>query len=186
METARIEPAGKGTLRTKPREDAASEEVLILLRRLIRAVDLHSKKLVRETGLTTPQVVVLQAIRDSGEVTTGRISSAVSLSQATVTTIVDRLEDRGLIERYRSTIDRRVVHLRLTAAGRSALRKAPPLLHERFRRSYASLNPARQRAILNALRDVAEMMGANSLDAAPLLHVSAPASAGPRRRKNAG
>lgn len=152
----------------------AGEDVLILLRRIVRAIDLHSKKLSREVGLTTPQLVVLQAIRDSGEVTTGRISEAVSLSQATVTTILDRLEDRGFVERYRSRIDRRVVHLRLTPAGRAALRRAPPLLHVEFRRNFAALSAGKQATILGALRDVAEMMGADTLDAAPLLDVGAP------------
>ncbi len=140
---------------------------------------MHSKKLARDTGLTTPQVMVLKAIRDSGEVTTGRISSAVSLSQATVTTILDRLEDRGLIERYRSDLDRRVVHSRLTSAGRTALRTMPPLLHERFRRSFASLSRTKQQSILSALHDVAEMMGAETLDAAPLLDVAPPGAPRP-------
>lgn len=159
----------------------ASEEVLVLLRRIIRAVDLQSKRLSREVGLTTPQVVVLQAIRDLGEVTTGQLSEAVSLSQATVTTILDRLEDRALIERYRSRIDRRVVHSRLTEAGRDILHEAPPPLHLRFQKHFAGLSRHKQREILDALESVAEMMGAGDLDAAPLLDVAA-ADAIARRR----
>src|SRR3546814_10499311 len=104
------------------------DRLLGSVRRIIRAVDLHSKRLERETGLTTPQVLVLRAIRDLGEVTTARIAGQVNLSQATVTTIVDRLVSRGLIERYRNVTDRRVVHSRLTATGDAALAKAPPLL----------------------------------------------------------
>jgi len=161
----------------------AGEDVLVLLRRIIRAIDLHSKKLSREVGLTTPQIVILQAIRDSGEVTTGRISAAVSLSQATVTTILDRLEERGLVERYRSEVDRRIVHLRLTPAGRSVLRRAPPLLHTEFRKNFAALSGRKQATILGALRDVAEMMGAESLDAAPLLDVASPTASGQPDRK---
>src|SRR3546814_2119677 len=94
--------------------------------------DLHSKQLAREVGLTTPQVVLLQAVRDLGEVTTGQLSRRVSLSQGTVTTILDRLESRGLVERYRSASDRRVVHSRLTRRGRAVLPRAPPLLPERY------------------------------------------------------
>jgi DNA-binding MarR family transcriptional regulator len=149
-----------------------SDTVLSLLRRIIRAVDLQSRRLSREFGLTTPQMVVLQAIRDLGEVTTGRVSTAVSLSQATVTTILDRLEDRGLIERYRSRVDRRVVHSQLTAAGRAILRQAPPLLHVRFQERFAGLSRRKQREIIGALDEVAEMMGASDIDAAPLLDVA--------------
>jgi DNA-binding MarR family transcriptional regulator len=110
-------------------DDAAAQSVQVLtaLRRIMRATDLHSKRLTKHAGLTIPQVVVLQAIRDLGEVTTGMLSVRVSLSQATVTSILDRLEERGLVERYRSTSDRRVVHARLTGQGRSVLRRAPSI-----------------------------------------------------------
>ncbi|MEO3429189.1 MarR family transcriptional regulator [Pelagibius sp. CAU 1746] len=145
------------------------------LRRIIRATDLHSKRLTREVGLTTPQVVVLQAVRDLGEVTSGELSRHVSLSQGTVTTILDRLENRGLIERYRSASDRRVVHSRLTRQGSDLLRQAPPLLHERFIEAFGDLPAARQRGIIETLDEVAAMMGASGLDAAPLLDSGASA-----------
>lgn len=147
-----------------------------MLRRIIRATDLHSKHLSKKFGLTTPQVLVLQSIRDLGEVTTGHLSGRVNLSQGTVTTILDRLEGRGLIERYRSRTDRRVVHARLTKRGRSVLRRAPPLLHQRFIEAFSSLDPADQARIITTLEQVARMMGAGHLDAAPLLDVGAPAA----------
>lgn len=171
-----------------PAVQAAGHDVLVALRRIIRATDLHSKRLLKISGLTTPQVIVLQSIRDLGEVTTGQISAEVSLSQGTVTSILDRLEKHGLIERYRSLSDRRVVHARLTASGEAVLRKAPPLLHERFMDCFAELSPARQHQIIATLNEVAEMMGAGDLDAAPLLDIGvAPAqgasgTAPPRRR----
>jgi DNA-binding MarR family transcriptional regulator len=151
-----------------------TRDVLSALRRIIRATDLHSKQLTREVGLTTPQVVVLQAIRDLGEVTSGLLSRRVSLSQGTVTTILDRLEAGGLVERYRSTADRRVVHSRLTRRGRAVLRRAPPLLHERFTAAFERLSPVRQARILATLDEVAAMMGAADLDAAPLLVTKSP------------
>jgi DNA-binding MarR family transcriptional regulator len=163
------------TQRSRSRGDCDSAQaVLSALRRIIRATDLHSKQLARDTGLTTPQVVVLQAVRDLGEVTTGQLSRRVSLSQATVTTILDRLESRGLVERYRSNADRRIVHGRLTRQGRAILRKAPPLLHERFTEAFQQLSTARQSRILTTLDEVAVMMGAAELDAAPLLDSGSP------------
>lgn len=152
-----------------------SFEVLTALRRIIRATDLHSKRLARDVGLTTPQTVVLRAVSDLGEVTSGALSRHVSLSQGTVTTILDRLESRGLIERYRSASDRRVVHSRLTRRGRALLRKAPHLLHERFIDAFAKLPRTRQRRIIETLDEVAAMMGAAKLDAAPLLDSGAAA-----------
>ncbi len=166
--------SGKGARRrlARAQEDTgedSSQAVLTALRRIIRATDLHSKRLARDVGLTTPQIVVLRAVRDLGEVTTGKLSRHVSLSQGTVTTILDRLENRGLVERYRSASDRRVVHSRLTRQGRTLLRKTPPLLHEKFIEVFGGLSAARQQRIVKTLDEVAAMMGAADLDAAPLL-----------------
>lgn len=152
-------------------EEDIHEDVLIALRRIIHATDLHSKRVSRESGLTVPQIVVLKSVRDLGEVTTSEISRQVSLSQATVTLILDRLEQRALVERYRSKRDRRIVHSRLTRPGRAALQKAPGLLHERFLRNFSELSDRRQKEIVKALQKVADMMGASDLDAAPLLEV---------------
>lgn len=145
--------------------------VLALLRRIIHASDLHSRRLVKSTGLTVPQLVVLRAIQDLGQVTAGRVSAQVSLSQATVSTILDRLEGRGLVERYRSAVDRRVVHARLTAAGEYALAKAPPL-QERFSHWFETLPAQEQDAIIAALRSVAHTMEAESATAALALRAA--------------
>lgn len=149
-------------------------EVLVTLRRIIRATDLQSKRMVKASGLTIPQVMVLRAIADLGDVTVRRVSDEVSLSQATVTTILNRLEARGLVTRVRSETDKRVVNARLTPDGRSVLESAPTLLHEKFIARFEGLNSREQREILVALQRVAEMMDAEELDAAPLLDVNRP------------
>ena len=149
-------------------------DVLVALRRIIRAVDLQSKRVSKESGLTPPQVLILQSIQGLGEVTSGRISREVNLSQATVTTILDRLEQRQLIERYRSTKDRRIVHARLTQGGKQALKKAPTLLHEQFIEAFLSNDDKNQKRILDSLKEVAKMLGGEELDASPILDVRPP------------
>ncbi len=151
------------------------QDVLISLRRIIRATDLQSKRIVKACGLTIPQVMVLRAIESLGDVTVRRISDDVSLSQATVTTILNRLEDRQLIERIRSASDRRVVNARLTVDGRDVLTRVPPLLHEEFITQFENLNDWEKTQILSSLQRVATMMDAESLDAAPILDIAAPA-----------
>lgn len=154
--------------------DDPAYEVLVALRRIIRAIDIQSKRMSKICGLTTPQVVIMQAIRDLGEVTTKQISDHVTLSQATVTTIMDRLEQHDLVERYRSVKDRRVVHTRLTMTGRQVLKKTPPLLHESFIDSFSCMGVSDQEKIVETLRQVAEMLGGGNLDAAPILDIQPP------------
>lgn len=150
------------------------QEVLISLRRIIRATDLQSKRIEKNCGLTTPQLMVLRSIEALGDVTLKRISDQISLSQATVTTILNRLEERALITRVRGDRDRRVVYARLTEQGKQTLQTAPALLHEKFIERFGNLDCEAQVRILSALEEVACMMDANTLEASPLLDIGAP------------
>ncbi|MCP5187545.1 MAG: MarR family transcriptional regulator [Pseudomonadales bacterium] len=145
------------------------KEVLVALRRVIRATDLHSRHLARTTGLTAPQMLLLQAIRDSGQVTIGELARQVSLSQATVTTILDRLEARGLAYRQRSEQDKRKVHALLTPEGAAVLQDAPLPLQEQFAARFAALQDWEQAMMIAALQRVAYMMDAEDIDASPVL-----------------
>lgn len=149
-------------------------EVLVSLRRIIRATDLQSKRMVKSCGLTIPQVMVMRAIDALGDVTVKRISDDVSLSQATVTTILNRLEDKKLTERVRSSVDKRVVNARLTETGAEVLQTTPPLLHEKFIERFEALEDWEKTQILSALQRVATMMDAEAIDAAPMLDIASP------------
>ena len=147
------------------------EEVLIALRRVIRATDLHSKHLAKTTGLTAPQILLLQTIRDNGELTIGEIANKMSLSQATVTAILDRLEKRSLVYRERSKEDKRKVHAYLTEAAYTTLKDAPIPLQDHFTRQFGDLQEWEKTMIISSLQRVAQMMDAQHIDASPVLDV---------------
>jgi DNA-binding MarR family transcriptional regulator len=145
------------------------DDVLISLRRILRATSIHSRKLGRSVGITSPQLMVLQAIHDQETPTASEISRAVSLSQATITTIVNTLEQRDLVHRERSSVDRRRVHVSLTDPGREALANAPKPLQESFALRFEALPSWEQHQLVASLERVAMMMDAEDLDAAPVL-----------------
>lgn len=147
------------------------EEVLTALRRVIRATDLHSRQLAKISGLTAPQILLLQAIQKREEATIGDLARDVSLSQATVTSILDRLEKRELIKRERSLVDKRKVHAYLTDSGMATLRDAPMPLQDQFARQFNDLQEWEQTSIIAALQRVAFMMDAEHIDASPVLDV---------------
>jgi len=149
------------------------EEVLVALRRVIRATDLHSRQLSKTVGLTAPQLLIMQNIRDLGAVKISTIARRVSLSQATVTTILDRLESRGLVYRERNEEDKRKVHAHLTDAGKELLERAPLTLQSEFTQRFEALADWEQSMILAALQRVAQMMDAEDIDASPVLDVGA-------------
>lgn len=145
------------------------DDVLVSLRRITRAIDLHSRQLVTHHGLTVPQLLALKELSGHEPVPIGELSRRIHLSAATVTSILGRLEARGLVARVRSAEDRRVVLVRLTPSGDEVVRDAPGLLQERFVHEFGHLRDWEQGLILSSLQRVAAMMDAGDLDAAPLL-----------------
>ena len=145
------------------------DEVLVSLRRIIRATDLYSRKLGKRTGLTTPQLVVIQAIGALRDPTVADVAKDVSLSLATVTTILNRLEANGLVHRERSAVDRRRVIVTLTEKGEELGASAPKPLQDSFVDRFVRLESWEQHQIVAALERVATMMDAEELDAAPIL-----------------
>jgi DNA-binding MarR family transcriptional regulator len=79
------------------------------------------KPLLDEMGITYPQYLVLQALREEGGRTIGTIAGRLSLEPSTVTPLVKRLEASGLVERQRDSKDERQVRVSLTARGRAIL-----------------------------------------------------------------
>ena len=143
--------------------------MLIALRRVIRAIDVHSRSLVQTHGLTGPQSLILREIISAGALTPGELARRVSLSQATVSDIVKRLENKCLLRRTQDQVDRRRVLISATAEGKKLQASAPPLLQETFVRRVQALNDWEQTLLLSSVQRIAALMDAEDLDASPVL-----------------
>ncbi|MGD2129810.1 MAG: MarR family transcriptional regulator [Lysobacterales bacterium] len=148
-----------------------AEPLLVALRRIMRAVDLHSKKLEREVGLTVPQILVLLSVHAAGSLRVSDIARDVSLSQATVTSVLDRLEKKGYVRRERRQDDRRAVSITLTSEGAARVDDAPDLLQEDFVARFTKLEPWEQNMLTSAVQRVASLMDAPEVDVSPILQV---------------
>ena len=143
---------------------AIEEGVLNALRRICRALDVHSRELARECDLTSPQLMCLRVLGDAGTMMPSEMARAVSLSQATVTGILDRLSQRKLITRRRNPRDKRRVILRLTDAGRDLLANAPSPLHGGLATTLRAMSDIERITIHDTLERVAEIMDADLSD----------------------
>ena len=128
------------------------------VRRIVRAHDLQSRALAKKCGLTAAQLVLMKGIAELGEVTSAALSVYADISPATTVTILDNLEERGLIERYRSATDRRIVHTRLTAEGVALVQHAPEPIAELFLDNLARLTVEERKRLSEAATRLAEMM----------------------------
>ena len=145
------------------------DQIVGAIRQIIRAVDLQSRRLVSDHGMTGPQLAVLQETARTGPCSPTTLARSVHLSQATVTGILQRLERQGLIERNPSRADRRSVLVDISSAGRALLDASPSLLQDRFRDGLSSLQEWERLQILSTLQRVASLMEAGHLDASPHL-----------------
>lgn len=148
-----------------------SDSALIALRRILRVTELNSRSLAHQSELTTSQLMVLQRVAEEGSALPSCIAKSIGLQQATITVLVNKLEDAGLVTRRRDTKDRRRVWIELTPEGRATLERSPDLLQHRFESGFASLEEWEQSMIIAALERVAALLDASSIDAAPVLDV---------------
>jgi len=128
------------------------------VRRIVRAHDLQSRALARRCGLTAAQLVVMKGIVELGEVTSVALSVYADISPATVVTILDNLEERELIQRYRSGTDRRIVHTRLTAEGVRLVAEAPEPMGDIFLENFSRLPLQEREDLAQAIVRLAELM----------------------------
>jgi DNA-binding MarR family transcriptional regulator len=145
------------------------DKIVIALRRISQAIDVWSRQLWHDYGLTSPQLGVLREILAGKNVSPGALAAALHLSQPTVTGILGRLEQRGLVRRERSTTDRRSILVVASDEGRQLAERAPALLRDRFRQELAALESAQQREILGMLERVAAMLQAPEMSDSPFL-----------------
>lgn len=156
-----------------------TETALRAIRRLLRGAEMSERQLAAATGLTPSQLLVLREVSRRGETTAGAIATALRFSQATVTNLVDRLEERGFVVRSRREQDRRQVWVSVTDNGRSALSSAPDIMHDRFGARFAQLPDWEQAMIVAMLERVTSILDADHIDAAPLIDAGVIDRAGP-------
>ncbi len=150
-----------------------AEQALISLRRILKAVDAHARSLARDTSLTPSQLVVLKELAAKGAAQPGELARAAGLKQATISILLDRLQARGLIQRTRGSADRRTVQVQITPEGRAMLAEAPDLLQAEFGARFARLPDWEQAYVNAALTRLVALLGAEGIDASPVLDVGA-------------
>jgi len=135
-----------------------SEEILITLRQISRAMSIYSKSLDKHYGLTSPQLLILHELLQSDQIAIGEIAKKISLSQATVTDIIDRLTIKSLVTRTKNNLDRRQVLIKISPNGKNIINKKPSLLQEEFLIEFDKLQKWEQHLLLSSVERIASMM----------------------------
>jgi len=135
-----------------------TQRMFYALRRIAQGIEVESRRLAKQHGVTGPQLVCLRAVVAYGPTTATDISERVYLSPSTVVGIFDRLESKGLIKRRRDRQDRRVVFVTPTEAGREAVVQAPHPLHEAVGTLLKGLKKPEQEALMSTMDRLAQLV----------------------------
>tara|TARA_R100000365_G_C2748046_1_gene78739 strand:+ start:7968 stop:8450 length:483 start_codon:yes stop_codon:yes gene_type:complete len=148
-----------------------SDDALTALRKIQRMTEIASKRLAQTAGLTPSQLTVLRMLAEGEDLSAGHVAEATQLKHATITSLIDKLEARGMIARWRCDTDRRRVWLRLLPPGQAALAEAPDPLHKTFSKRFDILPDWQQSMLVSALEHAVTLLDAETLDAAPVLDI---------------
>lgn len=162
-----------------PDDGSYDLRILRALRRITRSIALHSRQLAAHSNITAPQLICLRAVVEKGPLTATAISRKIHVSASTVVGILDRLEDKGLIQRERGREDRRIVFVSATPAGMTLARETPSPLQKKLGDALNELPELEQATITLALERIVDLMESGGVTpvevstehASPLLEV---------------
>ncbi len=134
------------------------EEMSSLVPGIFGAFQRRFSRQLARFGLTIPQFVALNVLEEKeGETRMGPLADATMQSAASMTGIVDRLLERGLVERERRPDDRRSVVVHLTDRGRQLLAEARQDRQQQVRRLLEQLSPEERQLLFRVMRKMAEV-----------------------------
>jgi DNA-binding MarR family transcriptional regulator len=136
----------------------AISEIMQSLRRIFKAVQQYSEEVLKEFGVTGPQLWALRTIYIEGQVSMGELSQRMYLHISTVSGVVDRLEEKGYVERVRGDSDRRVVKISLTKAGKRLVQRGPEAAQGKLLHGLESLSRQEVLLIRSSLEKVVRLM----------------------------
>ncbi len=148
-----------------------STEILIKVRKIVRSINLESKRIQKEFGVSIPQVLCLSYLKNSKNYQNSQleIRKYLNLNSSTVTGIIGRLEKRGLIARLPNISDKRINIIALTAAGDKLLDSVPPLLHNRLSGKLEILPQESLEYLVKTLDMLINMLDIQNIEASPVL-----------------
>src|SRR5512140_2316778 len=126
---------------------------------LDHALQSASKRMEARRGVTAPQRLVVRIVGRFPGISAGEIAEILHLHPSTLTGVLRRLEDRGLLARRPDPADRRRALLQLTARGRGLDRLRDGTVEASVRRALKRLSPATVRATRDAALALSDELG---------------------------
>lgn len=150
-----------------------STDILITIRKIIRSVNLESKRIQKEFGLSIPQLLALSYlnIQQDYKATHRQLAEYLNLNSSTLTGIISRLEKKGWVAKLPSATDKRVSYISLTASGMKLLKATPQLMHQRLSEKLEKLSAQQYQELKQSFDLIVEFLEIEDIEASALLTI---------------
>lgn len=145
------------------------------VRSVVRALRLNTRSIEGKLGISLAQLFVLQQLADRPADSLNELAERTATHQSSVSVVVRRLVDRGLVTRVAAAADRRRVQIALTPEGESMLRGAPPTVQGDLMAGMARMKPDQQ-STLAELLELWVLASGIDLAAPPMMFEDEPAA----------
>ena len=153
----RMIPEEAALLATSPSDDPLAP-IIADFRTSITTLKVLSNERVLKIGLSMAQLNILYTLKRCGEMPMSRLAEMLNVSLSNATGLIDRIEERGLVERSRVPEDRRIVLIRVTKAGEQLLRELDILSDDLLRSVLGRLSPVDLAAVAGAFTSIREAL----------------------------
>lgn len=163
--------------KARPRLSAASSSavdsdvrhVLDSIRRVVRVLRLGSRSAEKQVGLSTAQLFVLQKLAEAEALSVNEVARRTHTHQSSVSVVVQRLVERGLVSRERSRQDARQMQLSATRAGHAILRAAPPAAQDQLIEAMSRMPQGQLHQLATSLQRLVDLLGLDKDEPAAML-----------------
>ena len=141
-----------------PSEVDLTDRIIVDFRATLTQLKCASSERLLRLGISMAQLNILYTLQRNGEMTMSRLADVLNVSFSNATGLVDRIEERGFIERTRVPEDRRVVLVRITAAGQQMLSEVDALSDELLRTVLGRLDGVQLEVVAQAVTDLRDAL----------------------------
>ena len=119
-----------------------------------------SAERVLRRGLSMAQLHILYTLQRQGEMPMSRLAEVLNVSLSNATGLIDRIEERGFVERSRVPEDRRIVLIRVTSAGERMLGEVDALSDELLRSVFDHIDRSKLAGVRQAFASLRDALSA--------------------------
>ena len=140
-----------------------TKEIIYSIRRLMQAGELYTKELNKIYNISSAQLNCLVTLYENGPLPPSQIAKLMMVNSSTITGIIDRLEQKGLVKRMRISTDRRVITVDLTKNGKVLAENAPPPIQYKLFDGLSNVSEKEIKNIADSLLKLTDMLDVQDL-----------------------